>query len=112
MESILTSVKAHLGIVEEYEHFDRQIIEHINSVMSDLNQLGVGPEEGFRIEDKTSTWGEFIPIDNLKLDSVKSYIFLRVKLLFDPPSGSAVLASYERQIEKMEWRLTVAAESS
>lgn len=112
MESILTSVKGYLGIVEEYEHFDRQIIEHINSVFADLNQIGVGPEEGFRIEDKTSTWGEFIPIDNPKLDSVKSYIDLRVKLLFDPPSGAAAMAAMERQIDRFEWRLNVAAEST
>lgn len=111
MESILTSVKLYLGIVEEYEHFDRQIIEHINSVFADLNQLGLGPEEGFRIEDKTSTWGEFIPLDNAKFDSVKSYMDLRVRLLFDPPAASAVLASMERQIEKFEWRLNVVAES-
>lgn len=109
MESILTSVKEDLGITEDYEHFDKTIIRHINSVFMDLEQLAVGPTEGFFISDKTSCWSDFIP-DLGKLEAVKSYMFLRVKLLFDPPSSSAVLASYERQIEKLEFRLNMAAE--
>lgn len=113
MESILTSIKKLLGIEEEYEHFDPEIIMHINTVLGDLTQLGVGPSEGFSIEDETSTWIDFIPGESLvKMEGVKSYIHLRVKLLFDPPSSSSVLASYERQIEKMEWRLNVAAETT
>lgn len=110
MESILTSIKEFLGITEEYEHFDRPIIGHINSVFMDLTQIGVGPSEGFFIQDKNSCWSDFIP-DLGKYEAVKSYMELRVQLLFDPPTSSAVLASYERQIEKWEWRLNVAAES-
>lgn len=113
MESILTSIKKLLGIEEDYEHFDPDIIMHINTVLGDLTQLGVGPSEGFSIEDETSTWIDFISSDSpVKLEGVKSYIHLRVKLLFDPPSSASVLASYERQIEKMEWRLNVAAETT
>lgn len=112
MESILTSIKKLLGIEEEYEHFDPDIIMHINTVLGDLTQLGVGPSEGFLIEDKTSTWNDFIDSDSAALLSgVKSYMHLRVKLLFDPPSSSSVLASYERQIDRFEWRLNVAAET-
>lgn len=112
MESILTSIKKLLGIEEEYEHFDPDIIMHINSVLGDLTQLGVGPSEGFQIEDETSTWNDFIASDSAALlSAVKSYIHLRVKLLFDPPSSASVLTSYERQIERFEWRLNVAAES-
>ena len=109
MESILTSIKKMLGIAEDFEAFDPDIIMHINTVFFDLNQLGVGPSDGFSIEDETSTWSDFV--DNMtEFEAIKSYMYLRVKLLFDPPN-SAVIASMERQIDKLEWRLNVAAES-
>lgn len=111
MESILTSIKKLLGIAEEYPHFDADIIMHINSVFMTLTQLGVGPSEGFIIEDDTTYWEDFIP-DATKLQAVKTYIYLKVRLVFDPSSlGSATLAAYERQIQELEWRLNVAAES-
>lgn len=110
MESILTSIKKLLGITEEYEHFDEDIIMHINSVFMILTQLGVGPPEGFRIEDKTATWNEFIS-DDVRFDSVKSYMHLKVKLLFDPPLSSAAIESMNRMINEFEWRINVAAES-
>lgn len=109
MESILTSIKKMLGIPEEYEHFDPDIIMHINSVFTILTQLGVGPEEGFRIEDDSATWNEFIS-DNTQFESVKSYIHLKVKLLFDPPASSAVMEAMNRMISEFEWRLNVAAD--
>lgn len=110
MESILTSIKKLLGISEEYEHFDADIIMHINSVFMTLTQLGVGPSEGFYIEDDETVWSDFISDPN-KLQAVKSYIFMKVKLLFDPGSlGSSTLAMYERQIEQFEWRLNVAVD--
>lgn len=112
MDSILTSIKKMIGIGEEYECFDDDIIININSVFADLAQMGVGPAEGFMIEDNSATWDEFTS-DNLLLNSVKSYMHLRVKLLFDPASiGSSTLASYERQISQWEWRLNLAAESA
>lgn len=112
MESILTSVKKMLGITKEYTHFDEDIINNINAVFADLAQMGVGPANGFCIVDDSETWDEFID-DNLLLNSVKSYMHLRVKLLFDPASvGSSTLASYERQIAQWEWRLHIAAESA
>lgn len=109
MESILTSIKKLLGIAEEYEHFDNDIIMHINSVFTILNQLGVGPAEGFFIEDDSSTWDEFIE-DLTKLQAVKSYVFMKVKLLFDPPTSSAVTDSYNRLITEFEWRLNSAVD--
>ena len=111
MESILTSIKKMLGISEEYEHFDPDIVMHINSVFMDLTQLGVGPSEGFAIEDDTSVWTDFLP-GNSKFDAVKSYIYLRVKILFDPPTSPAVMEAMKREIDKWEWRLNVAAETS
>ena len=111
MDSILTSIKKLLGISEEYEHFDADIIMHINSVFMTLTQLGVGPSEGFYINDEETIWTDFIP-DLVKLQAVKTYVYLKVRLLFDPASvGSSTLASYERQIQELEWRLNVAAES-
>lgn len=110
MESILTSIKKLLGITKEYEHFDPDIIMHINSVFMILNQLGVGPEEGFRIEDEYATWDEFIPLDDLRFEAVKSYVHLKVRLLFDPPMSSAVMEAMNRMISELEWRLNFAAE--
>lgn len=111
MESILTSIKMLLGISEEYDHFDPVIIMHINSVFSDLMQLGVGPSKGFRIEDETATWVDFMT-DMSKVEAVKSYMYLRVKLLFDSQTlPSSVIESYNRQIEKAEFRLNAAAET-
>lgn len=111
MESILTSIKKLLGITEEYDQFDPDIIMHINSVFMILTQLGVGPAEGFSIEDDTAVWTDFIQ-DAKKLESVKTYIYLKVKLAFDPPLSSAVIESMNRLINELEWRLNVAAEST
>ena len=109
MDSILTSIKKLLGISEEYTHFDKDIIMHINTVFLNLTQLGVGPQEGFFIEDSSSDWSEFID-DQMTLQAVKSYIYLKVKLLFDPPLTSSVLESTNRMIAELEWRLRLAAE--
>lgn len=110
MESILTSIKKLLGIDEEYEHFDSDIIMHINSVFMILNQLGVGPAEGFSIKDKTATWEDFVT-DLVKVEAIKSYVYLKVKLLFDPPLSSSVMESINRTISELEWRINVAAEN-
>ena len=113
MDSILTSIKKLLGIDEAYTHFDPDIVMHINSVLMILHQMGVGPSDGLIIEDETAVWGDFIPdASPVKLEAVKSYIYLKVRLLFDPPMSSAVLESINRQITELEWRLYVAAESS
>lgn len=109
MESILTSVKKMLGIEDDYEHFDSDLIMHINSVFSILTQLGVGPDKGFMISDKGAVWSDFIS-NEATLQIVKSYMYLKVKLLFDPPLGSAVIESANRQISEFEWRLNAAVD--
>lgn len=111
MESILTSIKKLLGISEEYEHFDADLIMHINSVFMILTQLGVGPSEGFRITDESEIWTDFIS-EPVRINLVKSYMYLKVKLLFDPPSSSAVIESMNRMINEFEWRLNVAADNT
>lgn len=110
MESILTSIKKLLGITEEYTHFDADLIMHINSVFTILTQLGVGPKEGFRIEDELATWNDFLQTDSVLFDSVKSYMHLKVKLLFDPPLSGTVMEAYNRMISEFEWRLNVTAD--
>lgn len=109
MESVLTSIKKLLGIQEEYTHFDTDIIIHINSVFMILTQLGVGPENGFSISDSTATWNDFIPGDS-NLEAVKTYVYLKVRLLFDPPLNSAVIEAINRSISEFEWRLNVSVD--
>lgn len=109
MDSILVSVKKMLGIVEEDINFDQDIIININSVIMFLNQLGIGPETGFYIADDTKTWSDLIG-DRIDLEAVKTYVYLKVRLLFDPPSSAFVLESIDRQIAQLEWRLNVQAE--
>lgn len=111
MESILTSIKKLLGIAEEYEHFDNDIIMHINSVFMILTQLGVGPSKGFMITDSSATWDDFLPEDNEQLQSVKTYMYMKVRLMFDPPTSSAVMESMNRMISEFEWRLNVTVDS-
>lgn len=111
MDSILTSIKKMLGITEDYTHFDTDIVIHINSVFSILTQLGVGPPEGFYIQDKTTIWYEYISDPN-KIEMVKSYMYLKVRLIFDPPSSSSVIEAFNKQISEFEWRLNVAVETS
>lgn len=111
MDSILTSVKKMLGITAEYTHFDADIIMHINSVFMILHQLGVGPTEGFSISSDVETWDEFTN-DDLTIESVKSYMYLKVGLLFDPPTSSNVLEARNRLASELEWRLNAAADTT
>ena len=112
MESILTSVKKMLGITEDYEHFDSDIVMHINSVFMILSQLGVGPTNGFTILDKSNTWDEFLPTDNKNFEAVKTYMYLKVRLIFDPPLSSAVIEAMKQMVNELEWRLNVEAEQN
>lgn len=107
--SILTSIKKLLGIEETYLHFDPDIIIHINSAFFNLNQLGVGPITGFRIEDATAVWTDFIG-ERLDLESVKSFIYLKTRLVFDPPQMGYLVDAIKDQIKELEWRLNVQME--
>lgn len=106
--SILSSVKKVLGLPDDYEAFDADVKMHINSVFSTLQQLGVGPEEGFRIEDKNSKWEDFST--DLAIDSVRSYVSIKVRLIFDPPSTSYTIEAMTKVANEFEWRLQVASE--
>ena len=109
--SILTSTKKILGIDEGYTVWDLDIITHINSAFSDLAQLGVGPAVGFTIEDASATWDQFLD-DDAQLNRVKTYIHLRCKLLFDPPTTSYALTAMQEQVQTLEWRLNVHREAT
>lgn len=110
-ENILNSIKLMLGSEIDYDHFDEPIIMCINSCFGVLFQLGVGPQKKpFKIEDGTETWDDFMVQPN-QLDSVKTYIYLKVKLQFDPPTSSFVLKSFEDMTKEYEWRLNVSAET-
>ena len=108
-ESILLSVKKMLDLDKDYDVFDPELIIHINSVFGTLHQLGVGPEDQFRISGDSETWSEF-DTEGEQTDEVKSYVYLRVRLLFDPPSSSFVLSSFQEQLKELEWRLNVKAD--
>lgn len=105
-DSILTTIKQLLGIEEAVTDFDVEIITDINSVFLVLQQLGIGPEEGFSIADKTTTWASYIGTNN-NLNAVKTYMYLKVKQMFDPPSSGFTTDSMERLIKEFEWRLNV-----
>lgn len=111
MDSILTSIKKLLGITEEYEYFDADIIMHINSVFSILHQMGVGPDTPFYITDDTATWDQFIP-DDSTISVVKTYVYQRVKYLFDPPTTSFNLEAIKNTISELDWRISVMVNSA
>lgn len=111
MDSILTSIKKLLGISEEQTSFDQDLIIHINSVFMILNHLGVGPPEGFSIKDTTNVWSDFIPLES-SIEAVKSYTYLKVRLIFDPPSNSVVVNAITETIRELEWRINAIAETS
>lgn len=104
MDSILLSVKKMLGIAEEYTSFDQDIIMHINSAFFILNQLGVGTDK-FSITDDSAVWTDFIDIENLEL--IRSYVYLKVRMLFDPPQAGALSEAMKRSIDEFEWRINV-----
>ena len=109
--SILISTKKILGITANYDAFDLDILTHINASFSILNQLGVGPVEGFFVEDETAVWDDFVVPENQK-HLVKTYIFLKVRMLFDPPATSYLIEASNKQIQEYEWRLNVFREEA
>lgn len=110
IESILTSIKKMLGLDDDYTPFDVDILIHINSAFMTLCQMGIGPKEGFTVTDKSQVWGDFLT-NKVALGGVKTWVYLQVKMLFDPPSNSFVMDAYKTQAEQILWRLNVQAES-
>lgn len=110
MDSILNSIKKLLGPSELYDNFDTDIIMHINSTMTSLSQMGIGPKSGFSITGPDETWDDYIQGD-LRYESVKQYIYLSVRTVFDPPTSSAMMDFMKEKMKELEWRLNLTAES-
>lgn len=109
-DSILNTIKKMLGPDSDYDVFDTDIIIHINSALSTLTQIGVGPSTGFRITGPEETWSDFIGYGVNDLESIKTYVYLKVKMLFDPPASSFVMKAMEDNCKEIEWRLNVATD--
>lgn len=107
--SILTSTKKILGVAANYTAFDLDILTHINSALSSLNQLGVGPVDGFFIDDDSADWAD-LDLPTNQLNMARTYVFLKVRMLFDPPTTSFLVSAMEKQIEEHEWRLNMFRE--
>lgn len=109
MDSILDSIKKLLGIQPEYRAFDEDLIIHINTVFAVLNQIGIGPREGFFIVDESTNWDEYM--SDINQASVRTYVYLKVRLLFDPPGSGILVDSINRMISELEWRLYLEGDS-
>lgn len=111
MDSILTSIKKVLGIYEDDTSFDVDILMHINTVIMILRQMGIGPSRGFTVLDSYTTWEDYLS-DTSLIEAVKTYIALKVRLIFDPPASSALSEAMKQMITELEWRLNVQADYS
>jgi hypothetical protein len=107
--SILDDTKKVLNLASDYTAFDQDVILYINSVLSTLNQLGIGPEDGFMITDKNALWSDFLGSDP-RLNNIKGYVYLRVRMLFDPPTLGYLIDAMQAQIKELEWRISVQRE--
>ena len=103
-DSILKTIRGLLGPNEVYKHFDQDIILHINSALNYLDQLGIGPEDGFVVTGEKECWSDFLN-DRKELQSAKQYVYLKVKTVFDPPSNAFVMDAMLKDIKELEWRL-------
>lgn len=103
-ESILTSVKKLLGVVEDDENFDMDVMIHINTYLNHLNQIGVGVK-GFTIQDKNAVWSDFLGDDVSRLQAVKTFVYIKVRLIFDPPNSSYVASELNNAVKEIEFRL-------
>lgn len=110
--NVLNSVKQNLGMAEDYTAFDNQLIDAINTSLSVLRQLGVGPERGYYLNDSSMNWSEIIGGDEDRLELVKSYVFGKVRLLFDPPQSSIVKAAIDENLKELEWRILLVTDTN
>ena len=109
-DSILTSIKKLMGLTEEYDAFDQDILILINSILFELEQIGVKAKDGFALADKTAVWSDYSD-DNRLLNVLKPYIYMKTKLMFDPPTSSGALDSMNRIIDRFEWRINLYADT-
>ena len=111
MDSILTSIKLMLGITAECTDFDPTIMAHINTVLMTLRQNGIGPDKGFVVDSELVTWSSFLGSElEASLQAVKTYVYCKVKLIFDPPQSSSHLEALKSTAAELEWRLNIQAD--
>jgi hypothetical protein len=109
-QSILLTIKKLLGLVDGYDVYDTDIIVHINSALSTLSQLGIGPENGYEINGPTDKWTDLLGEgEKPYLNQVKTYLYLRVRLIFDPPTTSFAIEAFQKQVDELTWRLSLYA---
>lgn len=111
MESILKSVRLLVGSDEDFEAFDKELVIYTNTALNVLAQLGVGPSGGFFITDTEALWTDFLPFNDPRFELVKAYVLQKVRILFDPPTSSAVLESMNRTLAELEWRIMIVVET-
>ena len=109
-DSIFASIKKMLGLEDSYTPFDADVLVHINAALMKLCQMGIGPKEGFMVSDYSETWSDFLT-NRVKLGAVKTYVYLQVRMMFDPPTNSFVMDALKAQSDEILWRLNVQAES-
>lgn len=110
-QSILLSVKKMLGLDANYTWFDQDIIMHINSVFLTISQIGIGPEEPYQISGSQETWTDFANLCEYPINALTSYMYLKVRMLFDPPTSSFILDSYKNLAQELEWRMNLYVET-
>lgn len=109
-ESILDTIKKMLGLADDYDAFDIDVVVDINAAMLTLKQLGVGPDDGYSITGPDEVWTDIPEVKASSLNAVKQYIYLKTRMLFDPPTTSAHIDAMKATISELEWRLTLEAE--
>lgn len=107
-DSILKTIKKMLGLPEDYDAFDQDLIIHINSVFANLHQIGASPPEGFYINDATAKWSDFFE-GRMSVQNVKTLVYMKVRLIFDPPATSFAITALENLVKEQEWRLSLEA---
>lgn len=106
-DSILKSIKKLIGLTDDYTIFDEDIIVHINTVFAKLIQMGIGPKDGFSISDDTAKWEDFLGEDTNRMQEIKSYVYINVRLIFDPPTNATLMQSLKDQAKELEWRMYI-----
>lgn len=112
MDSILDSIKKLLGIDELDDSFDTDIIIHINSIIPILSQMGIGPQNGFIVTTNEQKWSDYITDQTINLEGVKTYIYLKTKLIFDPPTNATIINAINKTLAELEWRMMLAVETN
>lgn len=112
MDSILNNVKKLLGIDGDDDSFDVDVMTIINSTILSLAQMGIGPPNGFIVTSIENEWADWIVTPTINLEGIKTYLYLKTKLIFDPPTNSTVIEAFNKSLSELEWRMMLAVETN